>query len=153
MLFSVYRQGDLRHRALPLFVSTPGRSVVMPRVPVKRWPISLRPDGGSLDTHAIGANGQIQHQRRRLARVRRERFGPDPDHTVSQSAVERAHSLPLQAVFRVAVRMALRDPAPAQPLAGPLLMALGARQIELSHALVEQGRAFRPERLARLDGE
>src|SRR5262249_29173151 len=79
-------------------------------------------------------------------RVVRIGLGTDAEQAVAQAAFERTQRLPFEAIDRIAGGMRLRDGDARELLAGIVVVADGAREIELTLPKLKEGRALLAER-------
>src|SRR5262249_11677612 len=93
---------------------------------------ALGPHARRLDGHAAGALQQEKLGRDVFGRAEFERLGPHADDAVAQAALQRAEALPFEPVDRVAGRMRLRHDVAGKLLAPVVVVALGARHVDLA---------------------
>src|SRR5260221_10889419 len=109
---------------------------------------SSAPHARRLDRQTLRAPCEIQLEVEIFLRAVRQHLGANPREAGAQAALERAHGLPLHAIRRVGVGVALADGLGEQPLAPLRVVAVRARQVHLSAAQMVGG-ATRLEMRAR----
>ena len=97
-----------------------------------------RPDRRGFNRHARGAYRQPGLQCQVLRGIDPKRLGPHAHHAAAQPALQAAQALPFQPVAGVAGGVRLGDAGATQALAGMLVVALGAGQVELAQPLLPQ---------------
>ena len=107
----------------------------------------LRPDRRRLEFQALGALHEVELQRDIFRCIERPGFGADSDQAVAQPSLQRTQRLPFQPIDRIAGRMRLGNDDARQLLAGIVVVADGAGEIELALAAAIDLRALRAERL------
>src|SRR5215207_9557724 len=100
--------------------------------PASGYNFQLRPYARRLEYHALRP---IHHEDLKgdiFQGLIRIGLGANADETIAQPPLERAQGLPLQTVDGIAGRMGLRDRDTGQLLAGVVVVADGAAQVELT---------------------
>src|SRR5471030_2234467 len=96
------------------------------------------PESGRFDLQSLSAIHQINLKRHIFGRIVRIDLGAHADNTVAQSALQGPERLPFEAIDRIGRRMALRDRGARELLAGIVVVAGGAGEVELAFAAAEQ---------------
>src|SRR6516164_4417739 len=65
-------------------------------------------------------------------------FGADTCHAVAQAPLLRTQGLPFETINRIAGRVAMRDHAAGEPLTPIVVVALAAREVQLTFAAMKQ---------------
>src|SRR6516225_2931294 len=118
----------------------PGSDLIFSR----RFPVRQGKKRGVTDAppgferHAAGARHQVELKCHSFGRAVIEGLGAHPGHAVAQPALQRAEALPFEAVDRMTRRVRLRDHRTGEKLAPIVVMALAARQVQLTLPAVEQ---------------
>src|SRR5262249_16428310 len=105
------------------------------------------PNGGRLDRHAPRAPHQEELEIEQLGGAIVIRLRPYPDQAVAQPSLERAESLPFQAVDRIPGRVGLRYDVAREPSPPVIVVALAAGEIEPALAAIEDRAAGLEKRL------
>ena len=102
--------------------------------PASGYNFQLRPYARRLEYHALRPIHQEDLEGDIFQGLIGICLGANADQTVAQPPLERAQGLPFQAVDGIAGRMGLRDADTGQLLAGVVVVADGAAQVELALA-------------------
>src|SRR5690606_244971 len=95
-------------------------------------------DSGGPDGEPARAVHKVEFEREIFLRAFRKGSRADPRQAIVETPLQRAHALPLEAVLRIAGRMSLRDQGTQKAFSCLVVMALGAGEVQLSEAGLEQ---------------
>src|ERR1700730_1054843 len=103
-----------------------------------RRPVRSRAHRGGIHRHAAGPLHQVEFEGDGLRSAIFEGLRAHAGHAAAQSALQRAEALPFEAIDRVTGRVPLRNYAAGEALAPVVVVALAARQVQLTFTLAEQ---------------